>query len=152
LSDLTSLLQKPAGEAPKPKARPGGEYLYTVSGTKFDKSSQKKTDYLELNCIPMQAGGDVDMAEYSALTPEQQKKPTSLKFYLTPEALFMFDAFLEKVGISMSGRTYSAVIPELTGLSFWGMTSKAMVQPRDGQPAATGEPRFYNEITDYRRA
>jgi hypothetical protein len=151
MSDLTSLLDKPAGEAPKPKARPAGEYLYTISSFKFDKSSQKKTDYVEFMCIPMQPGPDVDQAEYASLSPEQQRKPRGLTFYLTPEALFMLDGFLEKIGMPLAGRTYKAVIPECVGKSFWGMTSKEMAPARDGD-APGAEPRFFNNITDYRAA
>lgn len=151
MSDLTSLLNKPAGEAPKPKARPAGEYLYTISKYEFGKSSQKKTDYVELTCIPTQPGGDVDMAEYSALTPEQQRKEQRLTFYLTESALFMLDGFLEKVGLPISGRSYNQVLGGIVGTSFWGMTAKKLVEPKPGE-APPAEPRFFNEITDYRTA
>lgn len=119
-----SVLDRPSASVERPKPLPVGDYIWQVQGQpRFDKSSQKKTEFAEYTLVPLAAiEGSVDMeALDTALTNAAtgEKKALSAKtmkatFYLTEDALWRLTEFLEACevedgeGISLRSRVMGA--------------------------------------------
>ena len=114
--NFASILDKAPTHVERPKALPVGGYLCVVKGLpKFDKSSKKQTPYVEFTLQPMQAMDDVDEdALKEVLTKEDgtvtplSSKSIRATYYLTEDALWRLQAFLEHLGFELDGETSMA--------------------------------------------
>lgn len=97
--NFSSILDKPVdAEANRPKPLPTGTYTCIVDGIpRFDKSKQKQTDFVEFQLKPVSAGADVDQEALTAAGGLSKTIRTT--FYLTEEAAFRLDQFLENLGL-----------------------------------------------------
>ena len=96
---LKDLMSKPAEAFTPPPTLPAGTYVFLVKGYKFDKSKQKKTDFVRYELIPMSAEVDVD-AEALTTYGSLQKRSMNLDFYLTDDALFRLTNFFQSLGFN----------------------------------------------------
>lgn len=145
MPDFDSLLSGAVGTAERPKPWPAGPFLLVVKDRKFDKSSQKKTDYVEFTFGVVRPLEGVDMDELAALK-NWQEKTIKDTFYLTEDALYRLDDFLKLFpGLEGMGRreAIEEVIKEMEVIG-------NMVQ----RPYTTksNEPAIASEIGSYAKA
>jgi hypothetical protein len=106
---LSSILDRQAGDAERPKPLPVGTYRAIVLGApRFDKSSKKGTDYVEFTLKFQSAEEDVDEDDLkSALTKKSgetialNQKTARLTFYLTEDAVYRLDEFFKHCGLDI---------------------------------------------------
>jgi len=101
MTDFNALLSAPIGSIEKPKPIPTGGYIWTIGQPKFDKSPEKKTDYVRFPLICTEPLGDVDAdALQEALAgkaiSEIEKK---IDLYITKDALWRLQEFLQNAGV-----------------------------------------------------
>lgn len=103
-----SVLDRPSQAIERPRPLPAGHYIMVVKGQpKFDKSTQKKTEYAEYTMVPMQAMEDVDAeALADALTNKATGEKKALQdktmrntYYLTDDAIWRLKEFLDHCGV-----------------------------------------------------
>lgn len=96
--NFSAILDRPVdAEANRPKPVPTGTYLCIIDGIpRFDKSKQKGTDFVEFNLNIVQPGADVDPTAYAEVGGGRKLRTT---FYLTEDAVWRLDKFLEDIGI-----------------------------------------------------
>lgn len=117
-TDFSNLLSEPVGSAKRPPVKPAGTYHGTIASYAFDESSKKKTPFVRFNYTNVRPGEDID--QEALRDPDGEAidlakwKPAS-EFYLTPEAMWRLDEFLEPLP-NAKGRPKNEVIPELRGL------------------------------------
>jgi len=117
MTDFVDLLSKNVEDVERPKPLPMGNYIFNVVKHDFDKSARKQTPYVRFTATPISPLDDVDQE----LLPENwNQKTMRVDYYLTDDALFRLKDFLEKLGLSLSGRTFAEVIPETTNCQFIG--------------------------------
>src|SRR6266487_695378 len=101
-----------SGTVDRPKPLPVGTYTCIVVGQpRFDKSSKLGTPFVEFTLKPIQAGEDVDedaLEEIGGIG----NRTLRATFYLTEEAKYRLDKFLEDLGILEEGKTRSQMISE----------------------------------------
>jgi hypothetical protein len=114
--DFTSILDMPAGEAKAPIPLPEGTYEGIIESYELGTSSNKGTPYIKFICVPCTALGDVDEEELEEIENWTERK-TGTFFYLTENALFMFDEFAKNAGIEAEGKTYAEVFPEMVDVN-----------------------------------
>lgn len=104
--NVSSVLDRASDTIERPKAYPIGHYNAVVKGQPvFDKSSQKKTDYVQLQYQLLSPKDDVDaeaLAEMGGIKPD---KPMREKYYLTEDAAFRLVDALDALGAGESGDT-----------------------------------------------
>jgi hypothetical protein len=96
-ANFASILDESPTEVVRPKPVPEGTYLVVVGQYEEGKSSQKKTPFWKFPLRPLSPLDDVDveaLAEVGGL----EGKNLSATFYLTPDAIFMFDDFFANCG------------------------------------------------------
>ena len=120
MTDFNALLDKQVDKAERPKPTPAGTYTFAVKKHEFGESKQKKTPYVEFTVGLIAPGQDVDQAELSQVENWNQRE-MRLTFYLTEDSLFRLREFSEHCGLDISGKTFSQIIPDLTGCQFTGM-------------------------------
>jgi len=100
--NFASILDESPEEVRAPSPLPAGTYLTVVIGTPvYDKSTQKKTDYVEFTFRPIAAEVDVDEDELSE-SGGLEGKTLKNKYWLTEDAVFMLDQFHEHCGIDLT--------------------------------------------------
>ena len=129
--DFQSLLDKPADTYEPPKALTAGSYIFGVKSFKFDKSAQKKTDFVQFLCVPIQPLEDVPMDEL-ALVDKWQEKEMKLDFYLTPDAMHRLGTFLVDTMEVQKGVPTREQIQMAVGGQFMGMVAH---QPSNRDPS-----------------
>ncbi len=118
-TNFSDLLSMSAEEAKAPKPLPTGTYTFNVKGHEFGESTKKHTKYVQFNVNPINPEPDVDMEALNAFENWNQKE-MRLTFYLTTDSIFRLKDFMEHCGMNISGRTFDALIPEVTGSQFNG--------------------------------
>jgi hypothetical protein len=118
--DFSSLLKKPAGEAKKPEALPGGTYPGLIKGFELGDNNKNKTPYLRFHLILTGAAPGVDETELASLGIDLSKRTFRRDFYLKDKegndlSLWRLDDLLRSCGINPTGRGYDEVLPEMTG-------------------------------------
>lgn len=102
-----SILDRPSSEVEKPKPLPVGSYGCVVKGLpRFDKSSQKQTEFVEFLLQPISAGEDVDEEDLAAWMQKpdgtsRTLSDTSIRatYYLTEDSVWRLKEFLDHLGI-----------------------------------------------------
>lgn len=112
--NITDILDMPSSEIERPKPVPQGTYVSQVVGQfREDKSTKKQTRYHEytLQLVKPATNGedeplDVDMDELersltkgSGEVAELSKRTLRHTLYITPDALWRYDLFLDHLGI-----------------------------------------------------
>lgn len=135
--DFNSLLDNKVGEVEPPKRMPVGTYTWKVIARKFDKSAQKKTDYVEFTYECQGYEDDVDVAE---LPENWQGKQITEDFYITPDALKRLEEHL-KIGGVPEGTSLRDAIEEFSDGSHYikGHLIHRPYTRRDGQPGIAVE-------------
>jgi hypothetical protein len=101
---FSTLLDEEPTEINRPKPLPVGPYAATVGMPRYDKSTKKKTDFVE---FPLQIIAALDGVDEEALTEALGGKPIGEKsqritFYLTEDAVYRLDEFHEHCGIDIT--------------------------------------------------
>ncbi len=112
--DLNSLLSKPLDSFEAPKTIPAGTWKGVIGPYSYDKSARKKTDFVRYLLNITGPGDDIDEADLEGV--EWDGKQLKKDFYLTPDALFRLTDFITSLGISISGRSVTEMIPEAVGI------------------------------------
>lgn len=128
MPDFSTLLRKPAGQAKRPAIIPAGDYPGIIAGAPQQlESSQKKTPYLRFPLKLTDWAPDAPESwtqvdengiatEYSKADLDLSARTFDLDFYLSDNALFMFDEFIRSCGIELDGsKGYEEIIPLLVG-------------------------------------
>lgn len=129
--DFSSLLGKRSDEITRPKPLPIGTYRWVITSHEFGESAQKKTPYVRFKAKPTMAESDVD-ADLLAQHENWQSKEMKVDFYITDDALFRLDEFLEKAGVEDGNRTLAERIPETTNCEFRAVVEH-QVDPKDSE-------------------
>ena len=111
------LLKRTAGEAKRPPTLPAGDYPGIIKSFKFDDKNEKRTPYVEftLGLTGPGAFNGEPLPEDELAGIDLTKRQLSLKMYLSDDALWRFDKFLETTSIDWRGRAYDEIVPELVG-------------------------------------
>lgn len=127
--DIRNVLGKKPEEVKLKPLMPQGMYKWAILSNFFDKSSQKKTDYVGFKMRVLEAGANVDPTalemwkqEMKECGLEWDKEEREHDCYLTanPTTHVMFKEFLETLGVNMNNRTFFEVLPYTTGCQVWG--------------------------------
>ncbi len=122
MPDFSNLLKSPAGEAPKPKALPLGNYKGVIKNQEVVAAPPGK-DYQMIVRIHVGLTEWPDNASDSE--KQQETRPGEFKqidlskrqmrkdFYDT--SLFRLDDLIKSCGIEPAGRTYEEILPQLVG-------------------------------------
>lgn len=98
-----ALLDKPGSEIERPKPLPQGSYVAMVQGLpRFDKSSQKQTEFVEFTLKLLSAQEDVDADELKDLGGLADKT-IKATYYITEGALWRLKEFLTSCGLDADG-------------------------------------------------
>ncbi len=109
-----SILDRAPSEIEKPKPLPQGSYITQIVGQpRFDKSSKKRTEFVEFTHKLLQAQDDVDEDELKALGGVKDKVMKNT-FYLTESAAWRLKEFLGHCGIE-EGDSLREMIEETPG-------------------------------------
>lgn len=109
------ILDRSPKDVEKPKNLPMGSYTFITRGVpRQDKSTQRKTDFVEFTLVPQgplqgdNGNADVDQEQLDeALTRRNgekiqiQSKAQRLTFYITEDALFRLEDFLRHLGFDI---------------------------------------------------
>src|SRR5262245_54045316 len=99
MTTFGSILDKPSASVERPKPMPVGTYLWIVQGLpRYDKSSVKKTEFVEFTLRPLQASEDVDLEALDAVGGLDGKS-TKATYYLTEDAVWRLKDFLDNCGV-----------------------------------------------------
>lgn len=124
---LQELLGKPAESFVPPPVLPVGTYAFVVLKHEFGESSKKKTPYVRFHCRPQAAQDDVDQEALAAYGPFN--KELRLDFYLTEDALFRINEFMEKLGMNTK-TSLVELIQSVPGTNFLGVVSHTVGDDR----------------------
>jgi len=119
--DFSTLLRKPAGQAPKPKALPPGDYTGAIAKFEVGDNNKNKTPYVRFFLNLTGWPDSVDEADRTQDGPsgshpiELGKRQLRRDFFLTDDALWRLDELLRSCGIDPSGRSYEECLPEAAG-------------------------------------
>jgi hypothetical protein len=136
MPDFSQLLSRPADSWEKPKPLPAGTYFGTILGYSYQESSQKKTPSVRYELSVTDVGKDIDVSEL--VDVDLTKKKFTHDFYLTEGAGYRLVEFVEKMGVSTSGRSTGEFVPDLVGKPVMMEVSKS---PREDDPDS-----FYNRV------
>lgn len=119
-----SILDRPPSKDDRPKALPAGSYVCVVDGRpRYDVSSKKKTEFVEFSLKPISAGEDVDSDDLLAALTRADGTSSALSdkrikatYYLTEDAIWRLNTFLEHLGIEEEeGKSRRVMIDETPG-------------------------------------
>lgn len=122
MPDFSNLMNRKAGEAPKPKALPVGTYSGVIKGWEVVEAPAGK-DYtaiirfqLGLTDWPESVSEEdklQDMGNGQSKPIDLSKKSLRRDFY--DNGLFRLDEFIKSCGVEANGRSYAEVLPEMVG-------------------------------------
>lgn len=134
-TNFSGILDAAPTEVERPKPYPIGTYLFIVSGMpRYDKSSQKQTEFTEFTLKFMQPGEDVDQEELENVLKGEVLTEKSLKatFYHTENSIWRLDDFHEKCGLELDSEVSRRRRNEAcVGCQIWG--SVGHEPSKDGQ-------------------
>lgn len=117
--DFSALLKRPAGEAEKPLPLPIGDYPAIVKAYEVGTAkNENKTPYVRFQIGLLGWPESVDESERLTKGGNQidlSKRTFRRDYYMTTDALWRFDEFLRTTGVTISGRTYEEILPEIIG-------------------------------------
>lgn len=123
MPDFSHLLRKPAGVHKRPDALPASDYPVIIKKHEVADNNKNRTPYVRLSLGYLDWPDTVEESERLTDDGEGGRKPIDLAkrqatfdFYLTDDALWRLDSFLEAAGIQAKGRFYEEIFPELHGL------------------------------------
>lgn len=119
MANFESLLSQNTDEIERPKPLPVGSYQFIVKDYELGESSQKKTPFVRFVASPVAPLEDVDQAALQAVN-KWQEKSLRLDYYLTPDSQYRLKDFLQQLGLTTTGRTFSELLVEAKGQSFIG--------------------------------
>lgn len=116
------------GVVERPKPHPVGNYVWVVKGLpEFGESQQKKTPFVQFTASPIQAMDDVEAEALDAFLTRADNSKKSLPemtqrltFYITEDAAWRLDKFLEDCGCLEEGKTRTEMIEATPGCQFIG--------------------------------
>ncbi len=120
MTDFGTMLQQRIEDTEKPKPLPVGPYNAIIQ--KFETGntkSEKKTPYVRFTLRMLSAREGVDQEQLQKVG-DYSERTFRYDFYTTPDAMWRFRDFLEKVlKLDCSGgRSYAQVLPETQGKVF----------------------------------
>lgn len=126
---FSDILNRQATDIERPKPIPIGTYLWIVKGQpRLDKSAKKQTPFAEYTLQAVQAQEDVDEEDLAAFLSRKDgsKKvlsdiSTKATFYLTEDAAWRLNKFLEDCGLDLEGSTLQALLPEAVNCQVLGV-------------------------------
>lgn len=132
---FASILDEAPTEVIRPKPMPNGTYLWVIQNRRYDKSTKKKTDFVEFELACLQPFDDVSIAELEAMGGVDGKIRT-LTFYLTPEAVYRLDEFHEHCGLDLSSPMSRRQRNEMVlNSQVIGVIDQRIVDDESGDPA-----------------
>ncbi len=107
-----AILDRAPKEVERPKSLPIGTYIWVVKGVpRYDKSAQKKTDFVEFTVVPQgpaqgtEGNLDVDQEALDEVLTRKdgskiaiQAKSQRLTYYITEDAVWRLKEFLKHLG------------------------------------------------------
>jgi hypothetical protein len=124
---FSDVMNKTAGNAKEPEPLPAGHYDFSIKTYESGESSKKKTPQVKFECLPYLAHEDV---EEDDLPENWNEKPLYITFYMTDDALYRFDSFLQDtLGLSLEGRAYAEVVGDAVNGQFTGEITHTAPQP-----------------------
>jgi hypothetical protein len=111
MTSFSAILDQPStGVVERPKPMPVGTYLCIVQGLpRFDKTTKKQTEFVEFTLQPIQASEDVDQ---EALAEAGGLRPIRHTLYITEDAKYRIDEFLDHCGLLVKGKSRAQMIDE----------------------------------------
>lgn len=98
---FATILDEAPSEVVRPKPLPAGTYTCVVRGQpRYDKSSKKRTPFVEFSLAAIAAGEDVDFEELEACGGIDGKIIRAT-YYLTEDAAYRLDEFHSHCGIDL---------------------------------------------------
>lgn len=141
--NFDELLSTKGSDVKRPKPLPVGHYIATVKGFSFDKSKEKKTDFVKWDVEIQIACEDVDqtaLAEFTESTGQQVAgKKIRLNHYVTPDSMWRLKDFLVHLGHDMDNTMLKEAIQLSPGRSF----KVQITQVPSGKP---NDDSLYNEV------
>jgi hypothetical protein len=117
--NLASLLNTSADSAKRPIPLNDGTYFGTIKSHEFIESKQKKTPGVQYNIELTHAHDDVDLTGYDEDGAEVQLNPAGKNFrytlWLSENSMFMLKEFIKSFGITVEGRSFAELIPQVVG-------------------------------------
>lgn len=95
-TNFAEILSRPVGSNERPKQLPPGTYTGVLHRYETGESSKKKTPFIRLFFVALQPHDDVEPVEFA----EVKKKEIAKDFYMSEDAAYMFDEWLERCGAS----------------------------------------------------
>ena len=101
--NFASILDEEPTEIIRPEPLPVGTYTAVVGMPRYDKSSKKKTDFVEFPLKIIEAHDDVDDEALGQALGDGKlsDKEMRITFYLTEDAAYRLDEFHEHCGVDI---------------------------------------------------
>jgi hypothetical protein len=113
MPDFSALLQKPAGEAKRPKALPIGDYPGVIVNWEAGDANRNKTPYVRFSVKLTDWPSEIGIDEREDV--DISKRSSRCDFYLTDESVWRLDRFIRSCNVAPEGTTYAEVLPKLIG-------------------------------------
>lgn len=112
MATVQDILRAKPTEVSRPKPLPTGTYHTMVKGhPEQGESSQKKTPFVRFMLQPMAIGDDVDeealkvsLTKADGSSAGLQDRTIRATYYLTPDAIWRLEQFLEHLGFALDGK------------------------------------------------
>lgn len=109
--DVRSLLSVPADDIKKPPLWPRGTYRGFIEKYDVGESREKKTPYIRIFFRIQQADASIPAEQLDGI--DVTKRQFRKDLYITPDSMWRFKDFLEKIGVATEGRQLDACLPEV---------------------------------------
>lgn len=136
-TDFKSLLGSQVDKAERPKTFPEGPYSAVITSHEFGKSSVKGTDFVRYFLKltgPMDGVNMDDFEEAGGQVALVGRKPLTLDFYITTDAMIRLREFLDDtLELESNGRAFDEVIPEATNRELVVEVILTPIKGREGE-------------------
>lgn len=141
--DFSAILGASVGSAPQPKPLPEGTYSGVIDGvpkTQARNTKEGQKGVVTITIALQEAADDVDaeaLAESGGLIRNDGRpRMVSTDFWLTEDAMYRFDNFLQGFGYNAdSGKSYQEAMEELDGREVTLSVKQREYQRKDGSTA-----------------